>query len=80
MDKVTSADGTHIVYERFGEGAPLLLVDGAFNDRQSPWSGIPLARMLASERTVYAYDRRGRGTAATPGRSPPSVRSRTSGR
>lgn len=59
----TSADGTAIAYERFGEGTPLVLVGGAFNDRQSPVAGVPLARWLADAGVgaVYAYDRRGRG-------------------
>lgn len=59
----TSADGTAIAYERFGEGTPLVLVGGAFNDRQSPVAGVPLARWLADAGVgaVFAYDRRGRG-------------------
>jgi pimeloyl-ACP methyl ester carboxylesterase len=61
MHKVTSTDGTTIAYERFGDGAPLVLIGGAFNDRQSPVAGVPLARALATGRSVYAYDRRGRG-------------------
>jgi pimeloyl-ACP methyl ester carboxylesterase len=60
MDTVTSTDGTSVAYEVVGEGEPLILIGGAFNVRQSPWSGIPLARGIAG-RTVYAYDRRGRG-------------------
>jgi pimeloyl-ACP methyl ester carboxylesterase len=61
MHKVTSTDGTTIAYERFGEGPPLILIGGAFNDRQSPVAGVPLAQALATGRCVYAYDRRGRG-------------------
>lgn len=66
----TSADGTTIAYESFGEGTSLVLVGGAFNDRQSPVAGIPLARALADAGAgaVYAYDRRGRGDS---GDSPP---------
>jgi pimeloyl-ACP methyl ester carboxylesterase len=55
---VVSRDGTRIVYDRFGDGPPLILVVGAFNERPT---GEPLARCLASQFTVYNYDRRGRG-------------------
>ncbi|SED86689.1 Pimeloyl-ACP methyl ester carboxylesterase [Rhizobiales bacterium GAS188] len=58
---VTSRDGTRIAYERLGSGAPVILVGGAFNDRRGKASGVPLARLLASHFTVFAYDRRGRG-------------------
>jgi pimeloyl-ACP methyl ester carboxylesterase len=61
MHTVTSKDGTSIAYERFGEGPPLILIGGAFNDRRSPVAGVPLAQALAPGRCVYAYDRRGRG-------------------
>lgn len=59
---VTSADGTAIAYEIFGEGQPaVLLIGGAFNDRRSP-IGEPLARLLAARGfRAAAYDRRGRG-------------------
>ena len=55
---VVSRDGTRIVYDSFGDGPPLVLVVGAFNERPT---GEPLARCLASQFTVYNYDRRGRG-------------------
>jgi pimeloyl-ACP methyl ester carboxylesterase len=58
MDKVTSKDGTTIAYERFGDGPPLILVGGAFNDRHS---SAALAAALSTEFTVVTYDRRGRG-------------------
>src|SRR5215471_17233627 len=58
MQKVLSKDGTAIAFDRFGEGQPLILVVGAFNDRST---GTPLAQSLASQFTVYTYDRRGRG-------------------
>jgi pimeloyl-ACP methyl ester carboxylesterase len=58
MNRVLSADGTEIAFERIGAGWPLILVVGAFNDRST---GIPLAEALASQFTVFAYDRRGRG-------------------
>lgn len=58
MGKVISRDGTHIDFDRSGEGPPLILTLGAFNDRTT---GAPLASLLKSEFTVVNYDRRGRG-------------------
>jgi pimeloyl-ACP methyl ester carboxylesterase len=58
MPSVLSADGTAIAFERVGQGPPVVLVVGAFNDRST---GAPLARFLAPHFTAYTYDRRGRG-------------------
>jgi pimeloyl-ACP methyl ester carboxylesterase len=58
METVTSADGTSIAYERAGEGPPLIVVGGAMSDRTA---AAPLAELLSSRCTVFAYDRRGRG-------------------
>jgi pimeloyl-ACP methyl ester carboxylesterase len=58
MDKVTSADGTTIAYDRLGSGDPLILVGGALCDRHAL---RPLADELASDFDVVTYDRRGRG-------------------
>jgi pimeloyl-ACP methyl ester carboxylesterase len=58
MEKVQSADGVLIAFERSGSGPALILVTGAFNDRAS---ARPLAGVLAADFTVYAFDRRGRG-------------------
>jgi pimeloyl-ACP methyl ester carboxylesterase len=57
-EMTTSADGTAIVFERTGDGAPVIIVGGAFNDRHS---ATALAEVLAPSFTVYTYDRRGRG-------------------
>jgi pimeloyl-ACP methyl ester carboxylesterase len=60
MKKVLSRDGTPIAYERLGSGPPLILVDGALCHRT--FGPMPkLAPLLASEFTVFMYDRRGRG-------------------
>lgn len=60
MNKVTSRDGTQIVYDRRGQGPALILVDGALCYRSfGPMAG--LAELLAPHFTVYNYDRRGRG-------------------
>jgi pimeloyl-ACP methyl ester carboxylesterase len=58
VDKVRSKDGTAIAFDRVGEGPPIILVVGAFNDRAT---GAPLAAALQDRFTVIAYDRRGRG-------------------
>jgi pimeloyl-ACP methyl ester carboxylesterase len=57
---VTSHDGTTIAFDRTGSGPALILVDGALCTRAFGPSG-PLAEQLASQFTVYSYDRRGRG-------------------
>ncbi len=58
MHTVTSADGTTIAYEQLGDGPPIILVVGAFNDRSTT---APLAQALAPRCRVLNYDRRGRG-------------------
>src|SRR5260370_19199818 len=58
MKTVISADGTKIAFDQTGEGPPVILVVGAFNDRAT---GAPLAKALESRFTVLHYDRRGRG-------------------
>jgi pimeloyl-ACP methyl ester carboxylesterase len=58
MNRVKSADGTTIALDRSGSGPALVLVVGAFSDRSSTKT---LAAGLASQFTVYEYDRRGRG-------------------
>jgi pimeloyl-ACP methyl ester carboxylesterase len=56
---ITSADGTTIAFRRLGDGAPLVIVGGAFNDGAT---AAPLAELLAGSFAVYTYDRRGRGS------------------
>jgi pimeloyl-ACP methyl ester carboxylesterase len=58
MERVTSRDGTTIAFERLGAGASVVLVTGGSVDRTS---NAPLAQELASDFTVFNYDRRGRG-------------------
>lgn len=55
---VTSKDGTRIAFDRAGNGAPVILVNGALAGREA---GSEIARLLARHFTVYSYDRRGRG-------------------
>src|SRR5262249_56321744 len=54
----SSADGTHIAFDRRGDGPALVIVGGAWNTRYSSES---LAQLLAETFSVYSYDRRGRG-------------------
>jgi pimeloyl-ACP methyl ester carboxylesterase len=58
MSQVISKDGTIIDFDRSGDGPPIILVMGAFNERST---GAPLAKLLESDFTVINYDRRGRG-------------------
>jgi pimeloyl-ACP methyl ester carboxylesterase len=58
MRTVVSADGTKVAFDQGGQGPPVILVVGAFNDRST---GAPLAEALESQLTVFNYDRRGRG-------------------
>ena len=58
MRTTLSADGTQIAFDQTGDGPPVILVVGAFNDRST---GAPLAKALESRFTVLNYDRRGRG-------------------
>ncbi|MDX6239536.1 MAG: hypothetical protein QOG10_4351, partial [Kribbellaceae bacterium] len=51
MNKVISADGTAIVYDRAGQGPAIILVDGALCSRaQGPMP--ELAKQLVSQFTV----------------------------
>ncbi len=43
MSETVSNDGTKIAFDRTGDGPPVILVVGAFNDRAT---GAPLARAL----------------------------------
>lgn len=56
--RVTSADGTRIAFDRFGTGMPIITAAGAFNTRSAT---DPLARVLSEHCNVINYDRRGRG-------------------
>ena len=58
LESVTSKDGTKITFDRQGHGPPVVLVSGGSVDRSS---NAPLATILASDFTVFNYDRRGRG-------------------
>ena len=61
MSTVTSADGTAIAFEAYGEGRPLILVDGATAHRAVNPVNAEVGRLLGDSFRTYVYDRRGRG-------------------
>jgi pimeloyl-ACP methyl ester carboxylesterase len=66
MDTVTSADGTQIAYDRYGEGPAVILVNGALGYRKFK-TMEQIATALAEYCTVINYDRRGRGESGPAG-------------
>lgn len=56
---VIAPDGTSLGVLRVGAGTPLVVCHGAFTIAQD-W--LPFAAHMATNHTVYLYDRRGRGT------------------
>lgn len=58
MGTVNSKDKTPIVFDQTGQGPATILVSGATATRLA---GTSLAAALATQFTVFAYDRRGRG-------------------
>ncbi|MGV3490823.1 MAG: alpha/beta fold hydrolase [Devosia sp.] len=60
MHTTTSADGTTIAYDVYGQGEPIIIVEGAFCGRHFGPSNI-LAAELGKQFRVYHYDRRARG-------------------
>jgi pimeloyl-ACP methyl ester carboxylesterase len=59
VETTTSKDGTRIGWARSGDGPPLVLVHGSTADR-TRWA--PVLPALEERFSVYAVDRRGRGT------------------
>jgi pimeloyl-ACP methyl ester carboxylesterase len=55
---VRSGDGTTIVFDRLGDGKPVILVSGASTSRSIH---AQLTELLSGDFTVFNYDRRGRG-------------------
>ncbi len=58
---VTSADGTTIAYTAWGEGEPIVIIDGATAYRATTPEDAATAELLADRFRVISYDRRGRG-------------------
>jgi pimeloyl-ACP methyl ester carboxylesterase len=61
MGTIQSADGTTIGFDAWGDGQPLIMVDGATGYRATWQLPRQVADLLGTEFRVYAYDRRGRG-------------------
>jgi len=61
MGTVHSKDGTTIAFDVWGEGQPLILVDGATAHRAVNPVNAEVGQLLKDEFKVYSYDRRGRG-------------------
>lgn len=60
MHTVTSQDGTRIAFWQSGKGPPVLLIHGATADHSTTWRYV--GPKLEQRFTVYAMDRRGRGS------------------
>lgn len=59
MQQTTSTDGTRIAFDRVGEGAPVVIVGGAFSTAEA---GAPIAAALATSGFQgVTMDRRARG-------------------
>lgn len=66
MHTITSADGTRIAYDRYGNGPAVILVNGALGYRKFK-KFEQLATALSEHCTVINYDRRGRGDSSEAG-------------
>lgn len=58
QDSVTSRDGTTIVFDRSGDGPPVVIIGAGPTDRST---NAPVAALLSAQFTVFNYDRRARG-------------------
>jgi pimeloyl-ACP methyl ester carboxylesterase len=61
MGTVRSKDGTTIAFDVWGDGQPLIMIDGATAHRMVNPTNAQVGELLADSFRVYAYDRRGRG-------------------
>jgi pimeloyl-ACP methyl ester carboxylesterase len=66
MHTVTSADGTRIAFDRYGDGPAVILVSGAMGYRKFK-KFEQIAAALSEHCTVINYDRRGRGDSGEAG-------------
>src|SRR3954465_5882067 len=66
MYTVTSADGTRIAYDRYGEGPAVILVGGAMGYRKFK-KFEQIATALSEHCTVINHERRGRGDSGEAG-------------
>jgi pimeloyl-ACP methyl ester carboxylesterase len=61
MGTVLSVDGTAICFDAWGDGQPLIMIDGATSYRAVSQIHAQVGALLREEFRVYSYDRRGRG-------------------
>ncbi|HEV2634685.1 MAG TPA: alpha/beta hydrolase [Actinocrinis sp.] len=61
MSTVRSKDSTTIAFDAWGDGRPLILIDGATSHRAVNPLNAQVGELLGNEFRVYGYDRRGRG-------------------
>ncbi|HEY4853383.1 MAG TPA: alpha/beta hydrolase [Streptosporangiaceae bacterium] len=61
MGTVRSKDGTTIAFDAWGDGQPLIIIDGATAYRGVTPTNAEVGQLLDDGFRVYAYDRRGRG-------------------
>ena len=61
MSAAVSADGTVIAFSAWGEGEPLIIIDGATAYPAINPTNEEVGRLLSDRFRTYAYDRRGRG-------------------
>jgi len=66
MHTATSADGTQIAYDRYGDGPAVILISGALGYRKFK-KFEQMAMALSESCTVINYDRRGRGDSGEAG-------------
>jgi pimeloyl-ACP methyl ester carboxylesterase len=59
MQRIPSPAGATVSYDQHGSGPPLVLVHGALSDHQINWEFVK--PLFATQFTVYAIARRGRG-------------------
>lgn len=59
MQQISSSAGVTVSYDKYGSGAPLVLVHGSFSDHTTNWEFVKAP--FANQFTVYAIARRGRG-------------------
>jgi pimeloyl-ACP methyl ester carboxylesterase len=67
MGTVQSKDGTTIAFDVWGDGQPLIMIDGGTAYRGVNPINAELGRLLRDEFRAYAYDRRGRGESTDTG-------------
>ena len=77
MSTVFSADGTAIGFDAWGDGPPLVMIDGATAYRAMSPIAAQVGALLRDDFRTYAYDRRGRGESGDTPRTRCSARSRT---